>query len=457
MKEMDIYEIAKAVSGKIIKEGNKSKFSKISTDSRKIEENDVYIGLIGENFNGNSFAIDAFNRGAGLCIISEGIEKLNNTSLEKGIILVNNTEKALQDLASYYLNITKTLVIGVTGSTGKTSTKDLVSAALSFKFNVYKTKGNFNNEIGLPLTILSMPENTEVCVLEMGMSNFNEISKLASIAKPNIAIITNIGMSHIENLKTRENILKAKMEITEGFNKDNALIVNRDNDLLKNFNSSKFKVYGIGIESNDSVKALDLSIGDKSISFVCLDNDVKDEFRYTLNIPGKHNVLNAMLAIKCAKLLGLTDDEVQKGFNNLEQTSMRLDIIKENGYTIINDCYNASPDSMKAAIEVLKNMEGSRYIAVFGPMNELGNEAVSAHKLVNQYLHENKIDKVYSCGKNAEHYIEGFKDFGVYCSDIHEIITRIKEDLKEGDIYLIKASRTYKFETIVEALASKRN
>lgn len=457
MKNMDIYEIAKAISGKIIKEGSKRKFSKISTDTRKIKENDVYIGLIGENFNGNSFALEAFNKGAGLCILSENVENLVNIPEDKGIILVNNTEKALQDLASYYLAYSKAKVIGVTGSTGKTSTKDLLSSALSSKFKVFKTKGNFNNEIGLPLTILSMPETTEICVLEMGMSNFYEISKLASIAKPSMAIITNIGMSHIENLKTRENILKAKMEITEGFSKDNVLIVNRDNDQLKEINSDKFKVYGIGIENSESIKARDLSLREQSISFIYEDSEIKDEFKYTLNVPGRHNVLNAMLAIKCARLLGLSSEEIQKGFDALEQTSMRLDIIKEKNYTIINDCYNASPDSMKAAIDVLKNISGERRIAILGPMNEMGNEAEKAHKLVNKYLHEKNIDKVYSCGKFAEYYVDGFNSEGVYLGDTQEIISRIKEDIKEGDVYLIKASRTYKFENIVEALTSKSN
>lgn len=457
MKNMDINEIAAAVQGKIIKEGNLEKCSKVSTDTRKISKGDLFIALKGENFNGNKFAREAINKGAYIAIVSEVLIDLDGISKSSGIILVDDTLAALTRLSSYVLSKSKVLTIGITGSTGKTSTKDLTAAALSYKFKVYKTKGNFNNEIGLPLSILEMPEDTEVAVLEMGMSNLKEINHLAGIAKPSIGIITNIGISHIENLKTRDNILKAKMEITDYFTKENTLIINRDNDMLKSINSDKFNVCGIGIDYGDCYAAKNIELLEDLIKYTCISNKTGEEYDFTLECPGKHNVLNSLLAIACARKLGLSFEEINEGFKNISRTSLRLEIIKNHNYTVVNDCYNASPDSMISAIDVLKNIKGKRYIAVLGTMNELGEEAPNAHYEVGKYLKEKIIDKLYVLGDYSNKYAEGFGGQYEKAQDIEDLISLLLKDVKEGDVILVKASRTYKFERITEALTSKRS
>lgn len=249
MEFIKLEEIIKAVNGELVITGEKDEYNSVSTDTRKIKRGDIFIALKGENFNGNNFVETAIEKGADLCIVSElgfDKEKINKSSY---IVKVENTNKALLDLAKYYKSKLGIKVVAITGSTGKTSTKDLVAAVLSEKYKVFKTEGNFNNEIGLPLMIFKLDKSYDIAVLEMGMNHFNEIHNMAEAAKPDIAIITNIGISHIENLGSRENILKAKLEVTDFFDNDNALIINGDNDLLSDFESDKYKVYKIGTEN----------------------------------------------------------------------------------------------------------------------------------------------------------------------------------------------------------------
>lgn len=250
MENIKLEEIIKAVNGELVITGEKDEYNSVSTDTRKIEKGDIFIALKGENFNGNNFVEMAIEKGAALCIVSEINFSEGKVSKSSYVIKVENTNKALLDLAKYYRSKLDIKVVAITGSTGKTSTKDLVAAVLSEKYKVFKTEGNFNNEIGLPLMIFKLDKSYDIAVLEMGMNHFNEIHNMAEAAKPDIAIITNIGISHIENLGSRENILKAKLEITDFFCKDSILIINGDDDLLSNFESDKFKVYKIGTDKN---------------------------------------------------------------------------------------------------------------------------------------------------------------------------------------------------------------
>lgn len=442
-------EIVKAVNGKILAKNNEGTFNKVSTDTRKIEENNLFIALKGENFNGNNYATLAVEKGASIIIIDEvnfKIEELNNKGT---VIKVEDTKKALADLARYYRNKLGIKVVGITGSTGKTSTKDLVAAFLSGKFKVFKTKGNFNNEIGLPLMILELNNSYDIAVLEMGTSNFGEINRLASIARPDVSAITNIGVAHIEYLKTRENILKEKMSISDFFEKGNSLILNCENDMLRTVNKcEKFDIKKTGYDKSYDACGKNVVLTGETTSFEVVTKD-GDSHKFTLNMIGEHNVLNALIGIQIAREFGLTFDEMEKGLKNFEATSMRLEFIKKDKFTIINDSYNANPDSMKAALDVLKNYSGKRKIAVLGTMGELGNYAKKAHKEVGEFAKE-KADILVTTGEFKKDYKEGFGENTLVFETKQELLEGLSNMIKEEDTILIKASRSARFEEIIK-------
>lgn len=446
MENLSFNEILEAVNGRYLEYNGERKITYVETDTRKIKEGALFIALKGENFNGNKFADVALENGASAVIIDEiAFDPLKTKGLGN-IIIVEDTRKALLDLAAYYRRKLDIKVVGITGSTGKTSTKDLVAAALSSKYKVFKTKGNFNNEVGVPLMIFSLDNSYDIAVLEMGMSNLGEIERLALAGKPDIAVITNIGMSHIENLKTRENILKAKMEITTGFNNENVLIVNGENDLLKTLSIKDYEVIKIGADDdNYDIKAKNIKIGEDSVEFTV------DESSFLVDQLGYHSVLNGLLAIAVGRKLGLSDNEINKGFKNIEATSMRLDVKENNNNIIINDTYNASPDSMKAGIDVLMNLKKSYNIIIVGDMRELGDESYNAHKSVGEYAKEKGIDLLLTTGEYSKAYKDGFGEDTLVFKDKESIVTYVKA-LEKNYAALVKASRGSKFEEIVNNL-----
>ncbi|MGH4120069.1 UDP-N-acetylmuramoyl-tripeptide--D-alanyl-D-alanine ligase [Clostridium sp.] len=449
-------EIIEATGGELIVKGTNALCNNVSIDTRAISDNDIFIALKGENFNANDFVLQASKSGASICIVDEVKFKNTELDMKTSVIMVQDTNVAIMQLAKFYINKLNIKVVGITGSTGKTSTKDLVAAVLGSKFKVFKTLGNFNNEIGLPMMIFKLDSTFDVAVLEMGMSDFGEIHRLCDVARPNIGIITNIGMSHIENLKTRENILKAKMEITDFFNKDSVLIVNSDNDLLEGITTSKSKLIKTGIDSIAEYKAVDLNIYQEKITFNILEAGKLIVKTIEVDIPGRHNVLNSLLAVACAREMGMNYDEIAGGFKKLEATSMRLDIIKGNKFTIVNDCYNASPDSMIAAIDVLCNISGKSKIAILGTMRELGTSSFQAHKQVGAYARDKNIDLLITLGEFNQAYSEGFVDINKYRSfeTYDEVISFLEGILSEDDVVLVKASRYMKFESIVNCLGN---
>lgn len=454
MENLTLDQIITAVEGKLIKRGSVSNFNKISTDTRKIEKDSVFIALKGENFNGNDFALAAAQKGASLCIIDE--LKLQDTDRYENlsVILVENTGKALLDLAEFYRSTLKNLkVIGVTGSTGKTSTKDITCAVLQGKFKVFKTSGNFNNEIGLPLMIFNLDSTYNVAVLEMGMSHFNEIHKMAKAARPDIALITNIGISHIENLKTRENILKAKLEITDFFKESNVLVVNGDNDMLKTVALKNYKLIKTSTNGAGEFEALNIKLSEDKCSFDIKEEDIVFE-GFEIPVPGKHNVQNALLAVAAARELGLTYEEMLKGIEKLTVTSMRLDIVRKSKLTIVDDSYNASPDSMMAAIDVVMNIDGKRKVAILGTMRELGEKSYEAHKSVGKYAKEKGIEELITVGEFNDAYGEGYGNDKSHrkFSDVNELISILKSIINKDDVVLVKASRSMKFENVVKSL-----
>ncbi|AIY82960.1 UDP-N-acetylmuramoyl-tripeptide--D-alanyl-D-alanine ligase [Clostridium baratii] len=445
--ELTFNELLKYSNGEVIVDNDNKEFNKLSTDTRKIEKGNIFLALKGENFNGNKYVKEAFSKGASIAIVDEVL--FNEEDVDGVVIKVESGKDALLQIAKGYREKLGLKVVGITGSTGKTSTKDLVSAFLSGKYKVFKTKGNFNNEIGLPLMVLELDSSIDVAVLEMGMSDFNEIHNLVNCARPDIALITNIGVSHIENLKTRDNILKAKMEITDYFNKNNTLVINCEDDKLSTIGDKEYEIVKIGYNHNYDYYASNIKLTNESTSFdLNCDGEVHN---ITLDMVGKHNVLNALLGIAASFKLGLTVDEMKDGLKNMEATSMRLEFISGDGIEIINDCYNASPDSMKAALDVLNNREG-RKIAILGTMRELGDESKRCHREVSEYA-SSKVDMLISCGEFIDDFKEGFEkeEIKLYNTKI-DLINDLDSIIKPNDVILVKASRGEKFEEIVEAL-----
>lgn len=447
--ELSFKEIVEAINGKVVVRGRED-FNNICIDTRKIQKDNIYIAIKGERFDGNKFVIDAFKKGASIAIVSEILFNIENEEKVETVILVDDTEKALLDLASFYRKKLGLKVVAVTGSCGKTSTKDLIAAFLSEKYKVFKTKGNFNNQIGLPLMILELDSTYDIAVLEMGMSDLGEIDVLAKCARPDIAVITNIGLSHIENLKTQDNILKAKSEIFNYFDESNTLIINGEDKNLLKIKDKCFEILRIGYNHEYDVYAFNIILMEDNTTFSIQDNN--QEIIFNIPMAGKHNILNSMLAIAVAKKLNLSFEEMKLGIKNLEATSMRLEVIKKDKITIINDCYNASPDSMKSSMDVLTTYKKGRKVAILGTMNELGDEAINAHTEVGNYA-KDKVDLLIAIGSYKECFRKGYSlDSILTFEDKKDFIDDLKTIIKENDVILVKASRGMKFEEIVNSL-----
>ena len=460
---MSFEEIVNAVSGQVIIYGKYSGYRNVSTDTRKIEKKDIFIALKGERFNGNKYTANASDKGASICIVDEVYFKESEINGCTSVIQVKDGNQALLDLAEFYKSKLSVKVIGITGSAGKTTTKDLIASVLSAKFKVFKTEGNFNNQIGLPHMIFKLNNSYDVAVLEMGMNNRGEIHSMAKAARPDIAVITNVLRAHIGNLGTRENILAAKLEITDFFSKDNILVINSDNDMLRNLKEDRFSIKRVGLEDNSDISAYDMEIKEDFIKFNLCENNVKKKESFKVNVPGKYNVLNSLLAVACGRLLNMTYEEIREGFKNLETTEMRMEICKGKKFNVINDSYNANPESMKAAIDVLKNFKSKRRIAVLGTMGELGDKSCRMHEEVGKYAGENSVDILIVLGEYIEDFKGGFhvtnKKGKCISFDTYEKALEflLKKYIAQGDTVLVKASRAMKFETIAEELKKNSN
>lgn len=443
-------EMLKAIDGEVIVQEKEIKFNKLCIDTRKVEKDNVFLAIKGANFNGNDFALKALELGASIVIIDEIKFNMEDININGTIIKVKNARQALLELAKFYREKLGLKVIGVTGSTGKTSTKDLIAALLSDKYKVFKTKGNFNNDIGLPLMILELTSDYDVAVLEMGMSSLGEIELLADVARPDIGVITNIGLSHIENLKTQENILKAKMEISTFFDENNVLIINGEDEFLKNISGKSYKVKKIGYNHEYDVYASNIILREDETEFLA--HAFGEEAVFTLPMAGKHNVLNTMLAIEVAECLNVSFKEMILGLDNIEATSMRLQVIKREGLTIINDCYNASPDSMKSSLDVLSAYKNCRKVAILGDMYELGDEAKRAHFEVGEYARD-KVDLLIVIGEYINNFKDGFNNDNIIMYNTkEECIKELENIVNKDDVVLVKASRGVKLEDVVKRL-----
>ena len=456
MKDLSIKNILDVTKGKLLVGNEEYICTNYSKDTRTIKEGDCYIGIKGENFDGNLFWEKALENGASTVIVQNveiEDEKLKKWA-DKNVIKVEDTLEALYNIARYKRSLYDIPVIAITGSVGKTSTKDIVANVVSKKYKTLKTEGNNNNNIGLPFTMLRM-QDEEAAVLEMGMNHFGEISLLSSIANPTICIITNIGTSHIGNLGSRENILKAKLEILEGSKKE-AVIINNDNDLLHKWqkeNKENYNIKTYGIKEKSDIMAKEIKLEENKSTFTCKINNVEEK----INVPvgGEHFVLNALCAITVGEVLKIEEDKIKKGIESFELTKKRMDIAElKNGIKVINDAYNASLESMTAALKVLSEFK-ERKIAVLGDMFELGDFSEELHKKVGKQVVKNNIDILIACGKNAKNIADVAKESMnkenvYYVRKTKEIKPLLEKIVKNNDVILFKASNGMRFYKIAE-------
>lgn len=467
MKEIIVKDIVKLCKGEILLGNENEVLENFVKDTREVREGDVYLGIKGENHDGNLMYEDALKNGAKICILQKNsvvkeidINMIKEKYKDRTIVVVDDTIMALQKLAEYKRSLYNIPVIGVTGSVGKTSTKDIIASVMSKKFKVLKTLGNYNNQIGLPLTILRLKDHNAM-VVEMGMSELGEISNLTRIAKPTVAVITNVGTAHIGILGSRENILKAKLEILEGLEENGTLVINNDNDMLHDWNnknkSDKYNVVTFGIDNNSDIMAKDvITLENGSKYKIDINNK---EYDVNVSVGGTHFVLNSLCAIAIGKLFDIKMEDILDGIANFELTKRRMQVEKNKlGATIINDCYNANYDSMKAALEYLGNVKANKKIAVLGDMLELGEYSKMLHEKVGEEVVKNKVDILITVGEQSRYIAKEAKERGIDEKNIYsfnnneEAIKELNKVMEKNDAILIKASNGMKFQEIFEKI-----
>lgn len=445
--ELTLSRIAKAVGGRL--SGYDCIVTSVSTDSRDIPKGCLFICLEGEKFDGHDFVSQAAQNGAAAVLVRKKVDS------RIPVITVKDTGKALLDLAGYYRGTLDNLtVVGLTGSVGKTTTKEMTYAVLAEQFKTIKTEGNLNNEIGMPKTLLRLKDDTEAAVIEMGMNHFGEIERMTKSSRPDIGIITNIGVSHIEYLGSRDGILKAKLEILEGMKKGAPLILNGDNDKLVTVREPDYKLVFFGIENpNVDFRAKDIEEKNGFTSFTVEFYGASQ--RVTVPTVGIHNVYDALAAFAVGYEMRMEPRKIAAGLKSFVPSGMRQRIKKVGGITVIEDCYNASPDSQKAALDVLSSFKSNRRIAVLGDMLELGKYSDVSHENVGKYTENKNIDILFTYGAKAKHIAEGAKEFVNEIKsfdDKTELAKALLETLKDGDAVLFKASRGMKLEDVINSL-----
>ncbi len=451
-----VEEILKVTNGKLLIGKSEEICENFCRDSREIKEGDIYLGIQGENLNGSIYFEEAFEKGAKGAILQDiSITKEQQKKYQnKFIILVEDTIEAMQKIASYKRSLYSIPVVAITGSVGKTSTKDMIASTLNQQYGTLKTEGNYNNHIGVPLTIFRLKEQ-EAMVIEIGMNHLGEIRQLVKIAKPTVAVITNIGTAHIGNLGSRENILKAKLEILEGLPKEGYVVINNDNDLLHKWyieNKEKYNIITYGIEKESDYMAEEIVSKEKNSHYRLKGT------KQIIEVPigGNHFIQNSLCAIAVGNIFHMPLEKIAKGIANFELTKKRMDIqILKDNITLIKDYYNANYDSMKAALEYLGSMQKKRKIAVLGDMLELGNYAKELHQKVGQEVVKNKIDILITVGEEAKNIAEIAKEKipqVIICASKEEAIKKIKQMEQTNDCILLKASNGMHFEEIAENL-----
>ena len=456
METITLSQLLEAVDGRLLGGFDRldATIARVETDSRSIHPGVLFIPLVGERFDGHAYISSALEGGAAGCLTAREQERYLPG---KFYVKVDDTEKALGRLAAWYRNRFSIPFVGVTGSVGKTTAKDMLAAVLGVKYKVLKTEGNHNNNVGLPLTLLELDSSHEIAVLEMGMDKFGEIDYLANIVRPDVGIITNIGDAHIERLGSRENILKAKCELLPHIKKDGVVLLNGDDPLLLRL-EGKTPVPAVYCGQGEGCAYRAQVTGGDGVSHIhCrITTPVMDR---EIKIPalGEHMVYPALIAAAVGERFGLTPDQIERGIGQFVPTRMRMNILhRGSGITILDDTYNANPQSMRAAVSVLADSQSSCKVAILGDMLELGPFAPALHAGVGEYLGEAGIDCLVAVGELAEHIAQGARESGVplviQCQDREEAKTVLSQVVRPDCTVLVKASRGMKLEEITARL-----
>lgn len=444
---MLIREIIEATGGTLLSGNINDDIHGFTQDTRQIHEGDMYIPLVGEKNDGHQFIKQAFEAGASSVITSQPIDYP-----DKNVILVKDTLQALTDMAAYLRKHRAVKVVGITGSVGKTSTKDMIYAVVSMQYKTLKTLGNYNNHIGLPLTVLRH-QDEEVMVLEMGMNHLGEIRHLTHIARPDIAVITNVGTAHIGELGSRENILKAKMEIVEGLTQQGRLIINDDNDMLHTVQSQDYLIIRVGENNDCYLKAYHVELLLEE-SYFDLDYQGKT---YHVHVPvsGHHFVMNALIAIAVGLSLDIDIEKCIKGIDQFELTKNRMDMIElSHGIRLIDGTYNANLDSMKSSLDVLSKYP-NRKIAILADMLELGAYEQAFHQEVGQYVAQKHIDVLLTVGQASRYIMLKAKEKGIeayHFENNQQLKQKLEQMIQKNDVILVKGSHGMHLHEIVEYL-----
>jgi len=454
MREMTLKLLAQWCGGQLIPENTVGTITGMQHDSRAVRVGDLFVALPGERADGHDFVENAKKAGAVAALVSRKVD------CDLPQIVVENTLKAYGSIAREYRQNADVCVVAITGSVGKTTTKEMISCVLSGKYRVSKTQGNHNNDLGLPITIMEMPANTQIAVLELGMNHFGEMSYLTSIAKPNTVVITNIGTMHIEHLGTREGILKAKLEIMEGIQDDGVAVFNGDEPLLWNLREGSHRRIYFGIENDQcDVVAEEIRPIDGGVYFTV--RGLGQRFQIFVPQEGRHMVYNALAAAAVGLLNGVSPESIQYQLGLFHNTGMRQNIFEEHGFVIIEDCYNAGPESMEAALRVLgEHKTESRRIAVLGDMLELGSRAMAEHYRVGR-LAAATADLVLTYGEHSERIVTGAitggmsSKFAMHFEDQEDMASTLKRLARTGDVILFKGSRGMHMEKVLKAFLEK--
>jgi len=477
MDHITVRELKGATSGKLICGDDNGSFTGLCTDSRIFEDGDMFVALAGENTDGHDYIEDVIKKGCGVLLVSEEnaadrlkklFEEMNcragkTESLDEkrtfSAVLVPDTLVALQAFTGWYLEKIAPGKIAVTGSVGKTSTRDMVYHILSEKYRTGKPIKNYNSDVGIPLTVAGFSGDTEMAVLEQGMEFPGEIHRLAAMTRPDVAIITNIGISHLENLGTRENIYRAKMEITDFFGENNVLIINESNDMLSKEKileecAGKYNVISVGKTGAEDYVVSDIADrGVDGVEFTLAAGEKRQ--RFGVPIPGAHNAINAALAIAACDLYDVTWKQAASGLSKVELTGKRMKVRETGGIKILDDSYNAAPDSVKSAIRTMENSECTRRIAVLGAMNELGDDTPAYHREVGEFAADHGVDILIGIGRKAKDIVEGAKMYGIetlYFEKKEELYPELLKIVETGDLILTKASMTEHFWEIADKI-----
>lgn len=474
---LTIGEIARACKGKLVMQPSggavteETKVDSVVLDSRKVTAGGVFIANVGERRDGHEFIAGVFARGAVLVITEKTPEQVEaewdvSADAWGSYVLVEDSLGALKEIGAYYRSKLDIPVIGITGSVGKTSTKEFIAGVLSEKYNVLKTDGNYNNELGVPLTLLRIREEHEAAVIEMGISDFGEMHRLSRMARPDICVITNIGQCHLENLKSREGILKAKTEIFDFMAEDGEVCLNGEDDMLRTVtevHGKKPHFFGLGGADCEEVYAHDIVSkglwGSSAVMHI-----PGEEQAVEVSLPGRHMVINAAAAACVAVLLGLDGEQIRKGIGRVRPVGGRTNLLRMENYTVIDDCYNANPVSMCTAIDLLALADTYR-VAILGDMFELGDNSDTLHAQVGTYAASSGINHILCVGENSRHMYEAAvkaaqADQKVsYYSAREDLLKSLREQrdeiLPDGCTVLVKASHGMKFEEVTEFLKQK--